>query len=301
MCPTLSDASAQEAPLCLAPLPEMDAATFDIPPGACDTHAHVVAADAAAYPQVPERTYTPPPAPESAYLGMLKQTGMARGVLVQISVYGTDNRYMLEVLRRHPDQLRGIGVVAPTVTDSELADMHAAGVRGLRINVLFGGGIGFDAMETLAHRIAGLGWHMQFLMDARQLPELLPRMRKLPVPGVVDHMGHMPVAEGVGSAGFQALQHLVRDHGWWVKLSGAYRISDRFDDFSDVVPWAQALIETAPDRMLWGSDWPHVHQTRMVNTGRLRNQLASWAPDAALRHRILVDNPERLYGFSPAR
>lgn len=301
MCPTLSDASAQEAPLCLAPLPEMDAATFDIPPGACDTHAHVVAADAAAYPLVPERTYTPPPAPESAYLGMLKQTGMARGVLVQISVYGTDNRYMLEVLRRHPDQLRGIGVVAPTVTDSELADMHAAGVRGLRINVLFGGGIGFDAMESLAHRIAGLGWHMQFLMDARQLPELLPRMRKLPVPGVVDHMGHMPVAEGMGSAGFQALQHLVRDHGWWVKLSGAYRISDRFDDFSDVVPWAQALIETAPDRMLWGSDWPHVHQTRMVNTGRLRNQLASWAPDAALRHRILVDNPERLYGFSPAR
>lgn len=195
MCPTLSDASAQEAPLCLAPLLEMDAATFDIPPGACDTHAHVVAADAAAYPLVPERTYTPPPAPESAYLGMLKQTGMARGVLVQISVYGTDNRYMLEVLRRHPDQLRGIGVVAPTVTDSELADMHAAGVRGLRINVLFGGGIGFDAMETLAHRIAGLGWHMQFLMDARQLPELLPRMRKLPVPGVVDHMGHMPVAE----------------------------------------------------------------------------------------------------------
>ena len=93
----------------------------------------------------------------------------------------------------------------------------------------------------------------------------------------------------------------MRDHGWWVKLSGAYRISDRFDDFSDVVPWAQTLIETAPDRMLWGSDWPHVHQTRMVNTGRLRNQLASWAPDAALRHRILVDNPERLYGFSPAR
>lgn len=300
MRPTLSDPSAQDAPLCLAPLPEMDTAAFDVPAGACDTHAHVVAADVVAYPLVPERTYTPPPAPESAYLGMLKQTGMSRGVLVQISVYGTDNRYMLEVLRRHPDQLRGIGVVAPTVTDSELADMHAAGVRGLRINVLFGGGIGFDAMETLAHRIAGLGWHMQFLMDARQLPELLPRMRKLPVPGVVDHMGHMPVAEGVGSAGFQALQHLVRDHGWWVKLSGAYRISDRFDDFSDVVPWAQTLIETAPDRMLWGSDWPHVHQARMVNTGRLRNQLALWAPDAAVRRRILVDNPERLYGFAPA-
>lgn len=291
----------QQPPLCLAPLPDMDAATFDIPPGACDTHAHVVAADSSAYPLVPERTYTPPPAPESAYLGMLRQTGMSRGVLVQISVYGTDNRYMLEVLRRHPEQLRGVGVVAPDVSDQELEAMHAAGVRGLRINVLFGGGIGFDAMETLAHRIAGLGWHMQFLMDARQLPDLLPRMRKLPVPGVVDHMGHMPVGDGTDSAGFLALQHLVRDHGWWVKLSGAYRISDRFDDFSDVTPWAQALIDTAPDRMLWGSDWPHVHQTRMVNTGRLRNQLAQWAPDADVRHRILVSNPERLYGFTPAR
>jgi len=301
MSSTPSGLPQQEPPLCLAPLPDMDAATFDIPAGACDTHAHVVATDAIAYPQVPERSYTPPPAPESAYLAMLKQTGMSRGVLVQISVYGTDNRYMLEVLRRHPDQLRGIGVVAPTVTDAELEAMHAAGVRGLRINVLFGGGIGFDAMETLAHRIADFGWHMQFLMDARQLPELMPRMRKLPVPGVVDHMGHMPVAEGIHSAGFQALQHLVRDHGWWVKLSGAYRISERFDDFSDVVPWAQALIDTAPDRMLWGSDWPHVHLTRMVNTGRLRNQLALWAPDADVRHRILVSNPERLYGFAPSK
>ena len=287
-------------PLCLAPLPQVATACFDLPPGACDTHAHVVAADSAVYPLVPQRTYTPPAASESAYLAMLDATGMTRGVLVQISVYGTDNRHLLEVLRRHPERLRGIGVVDASVTDRELEAMHAAGVRGLRINVLFGGGIGFDAMETLAHRCADLGWHLQFLLDARQLPELLPRMRKLPVPGVVDHMGHMPVAEGIASAGFQALRHLIEDHGWWAKLSGAYRISDRFDDFSDATPWARALIEAAPDRMLWGSDWPHVHIPRMVDTGKLRNQLAEWAPDADMRRRILVDNPARLYGFPAA-
>ena len=285
-------------PLCLAPLPTVAAARSPLPAGACDTHAHVIAADNNAYPFVPERTYTPPPAPEASYLAMLDATGMTRGVLVQISVHGTDNRYFLEVLRRHPQRLRGVGVVDPSASDRELDAMHAAGVRGLRINVLFGGGIGFDAMETLAHRCAERGWHLQFLLDARRLPELLPRMRRLPVVGVIDHMGHAPVADGTHSPGFQAMQHLVRDHGWWVKLSGAYRISERFDDFDDVTPWARALIETAPDRMLWGSDWPHVHIPRMVDTGRLRNQLADWAPEADLRQRILVTNPQHLYGFA---
>lgn len=285
------------APLCLGPLPEIDPPSFVVPFGAVDTHAHVVAASEA-YPMVPERSYTPPPAPEDKYLAMLDATGMTYGVLVQISVYGTDNRYLLETLRRHPDRLRGIAVVSPEVTDAELEAMHAAGVRGLRINVLFGGGIGFKAMETLAHRIKDLGWHMQFLMDVNALPELMPRMTKLPVPGIVDHMGHTPVAQGIDAPGFSALRSLVRDHGYWVKLSGAYRISERFPTFDDVTPFAQALIEDAPDRMVWGSDWPHVSLTRMPNTGALRNLLPLWAPDADTRRRILVDNPARLYGFS---
>ncbi|AJP56885.1 GntR family transcriptional regulator [Pandoraea vervacti] len=288
--------SAAGAPLCLGPLPEIDAPTFEVPFGAVDTHAHVVAASDA-YPMVTERSYTPPPAPEDKYLAMLDATGMTYGVLVQISVYGTDNRYMLETLRRHPERLRGIAVVSPEVSDAELEAMHAAGVRGLRINVLFGGGIGFAAMETLAHRIKDLGWHMQFLMDVNALPELMPRMTSLPVPGIVDHMGHTPVAQGLHSPGFSALRSLVRDHGYWVKLSGAYRISERFPAFDDVTPFAQALIEDAPDRMVWGSDWPHVSLTRMPNTGALRNLLPQWAPDAETRRRILVDNPARLYGF----
>jgi predicted TIM-barrel fold metal-dependent hydrolase len=285
---------------CLAPLPDVAPPSFTVPPGACDTHAHVIS-DGVRYPYVEDRSYTPPPAPEDKYLAMLAACGMSRGVLVQVSVHGTDNRYMLDVLRRHPDTLRGVGVVTDDVTDQELEAMHAAGVRGLRLNVLFGGGVGFASLEPLAERIARLGWHLQFLMDARDLPPLLPRLEKLPVPCVFDHMGHMPVAEGMDHPGFQALLHGVRDLGWWVKLSGAYRISDRFDsDFDDVVPWAQALIQAGPDRMVWGSDWPHVAVPRMPDTGRLRNLLADWAPDAAQRRRILVDNPQRLYGFPAA-
>ncbi|MBO1112800.1 amidohydrolase family protein [Bordetella petrii] len=282
--------------LCLGPLPDIAPATFQVPRGACDTHAHVIG-DGVRYPYVENRSYTPPPAPEDKYLAMLAGCGMTRGVLVQVSVHGTDNRYMLDVLGRHPDTLRGVAVVDAGVTDRELESMHAAGVRGVRFNVLFGGGVGLDALDQLAPRIARLGWHAQFLMDVRHLPGLMPRLARLPVPCVFDHMGHMPVAEGQQHPGFQALLHGVKEYGWWAKLSGAYRISDQFDHYDDVTPWAQALIEAAPDRMVWGSDWPHVAISRMPDTGVLRNLLPKWAPTEAMRQRILVDNPQALYDF----
>lgn len=284
---------------CLTPPKTFQTPSFEVPRNACDTHAHVVAADESAYPLVANRSYTPVPAPESDYLAMLDATGMERGVLVQISVYGTDNRYMLEVLRRHPHRLRGIGVVSPDVSDRELTEMHEAGVRGLRLNVLYGGGIGLDAAQTLAEKIAGMGWHLQLLLDAQHLPEIMPRLQKLTVPIVVDHMGHMPVALGTHHPGFQALQHLLRDHGWWTKLSGAYRISELSAPYDNVTPWAQALVEAAPDRVVWGSDWPHVAVDPMPDAGALRNLLATWVPDLQQRHRILVDNPSRLYDFAP--
>jgi 2-pyrone-4,6-dicarboxylate lactonase len=285
------------APYCLPPLAAIAPASFEMPWLACDTHSHVISASPD-YPMVAGRSYTPPPAPEASYLAHLAAVGCARGVLVQISVYGTDNRYLLEVLGRHPDRLRGVAVAGPEVTDRELEAMHAAGVRGLRINVSFpGGGLSFDAMETLARRIAPLGWHMQFLTDGRELPGLLPRMRKLPCPGAIDHMGHMPAALGLRHPAFLAMRELVAEHGWWVKLSGAYRLADDWEHSPEMTPLAQALIEAAPDRMVWGSDWPHVAMGRMPDTGKLRNLLQEWAPDPALRKRILVDNPARLYGF----
>jgi predicted TIM-barrel fold metal-dependent hydrolase len=250
------------------------------------------------FPYVSNRSYTPPEAPPEGYLGMLDALGLDRGVLVQVSVHGTDNRRMVEVLRAQPARLRGVAVVAPDVSDRELEDLAAAGVRGLRLNVLFGGGIGFDALETLASRIAGLRWHLQFLLDARELPALAPRLERLPVPFVVDHMGHMPTAVGLDHPGFQTLLRLVRDRGCWVKLSGGYRTSSAGPPFADTIPFARALVEAAPDRMVWGSDWPHVAMdTYMPKTGDLLDLLATWVPDEALRRRILVDNPARLYGF----
>ena len=287
--------------LCLGPRPDIERPSFTVPPGACDTHAHVIS-DGIRYPFVEERSYTPPPAPEENYLRMLAKCGMSRGVLVQVSVHGTDNRYLLSVLRRHPDRLRGVAVVGADVADHELEALHAAGVRGLRLNVLFGGGVDFGALETLAEKIAPLGWHLQFLMNVQNLPPLLLRLSRLRVPCVFDHMGHMPVALGMSEPGFQALLAGLRDHDWWVKLSGAYRISSHFDqDFDDVIPFAQTLIATAPDRMVWGSDWPHVAIPRMPDTGHLLNLLARWAPDPAQRQRILVDNPARLYDFEALR
>ncbi|ALM84818.1 amidohydrolase [Bordetella sp. N] len=292
----------EAAPSCLVPARRFAPPSFEIPALACDAHAHVVSADSATYPVVANRSYTPVPTPESDYLAMLDGTGMARGVLVQISVYGTDNRYMVEVLRRHPARLRGIAVVAPDVSERELTALHDAGVRGLRLNVLFGGGVGFDAMETLAAKIEQMGWHLQLLVDARQFPDLMPRLTKLTLPVVVDHMGHMPVELGTDHAGFKAMKHLMVNHGWWAKLSGAYRVSGLGENGHDiaaaaVTDWAQALVDAAPDRLVYGSDWPHVATSPMPDAGVLRNLLATWIPDESTRRKVLVENPARLYQF----
>ncbi|ENV33314.1 amidohydrolase family protein [Acinetobacter gerneri] len=290
--------SSEHLEYCLAPLKQFQDIAFTVPDGACDTHAHVVANDMKSYPMVENRSYTPHPATESDYLNMLDQTQMTRGVLVQISVYGTDNRYMLEVLSRHPDRLRGIAVVDADISENELLKMHELGVRGLRINVLFGGGIGFDAMERLAAKIKPLGWHMQFLMNAADIPELMPRLKKLPVIGVVDHMGHTPVASGLESPAMQGLTHLMQENGWWVKLSGAYRISEHFPDFQDVNAWAKKLYMTAPKQCVWGSDWPHVSLTQMPDTGALLNQFPNWLVHPQDIEQVLVKNPQQLYGFA---
>ena len=281
---------------CLPPRSDFCPVGFDLPAGACDTHAHVIGADPARHPLIADRIYTPAPAPEPAYLAMLDGLGLQRGVLVQVSTYGTDNRCMLETLRRHPGRLCGVAVVDQDCRYAELEALHRAGVRGLRINTLLRGGIGYDQIEALADRIAPLGWHLEFLVHARDLPALLPRLQRLPVPGVVDHMGALHPVTGLEDGGLDALCLLMRDHGWWAKLSGAYRLGLAPDRLQDSTPLARRLVEAAPDRVLWGSDWPHVNLHRdMPDTAALLGLLAHWVPDAALRRRILADNPGRLY------
>ncbi|MBV9219775.1 MAG: amidohydrolase family protein [Methylobacteriaceae bacterium] len=287
-----------KAPLCPEPDPTPRLPRgFAVPSGAVDAHAHVIGLPPA-YPLAAARAYTAPPAPAERYLAMLDATGMAFGVLVQISVHGTDNRLMVETIAANRARLRGIAVVATEVADQDLRALDAAGVVGIRLNNLFGGGVGLEHLEALARRIAPLGWHIQLLIDARTLPDLAFRLRRLPVPFVIDHMGHMPASLGIYSRGFQDLLRLLDEADCWVKLSGAHRISTLGPPYADALGFARALIATRPERLVWGSDWPHVALPAPVpNPGDLLELLAEWAPREDTRNAILAHNAHRLYGF----
>ena len=270
---------------------------YGLPAGAVDTHAHVIGLPPD-YPLVADRSYTPPAAPAERYLAMLDATGMRNGVLIQVSVHGTDNRLMLETLRANRSRLRGVAVIPLGLPNRDLAALKEAGVVALRLNVLFGGGVGFEDLEAYGALAREMGWHLQFLVDARQLPPMAARLARLPVPFVVDHMGHMPTSAGLDDPGFRTLVDLVRD-GAWVKLSGAFRTSVAGPPYSDTVPFARALNEAAPERCLWGSDWPHVAAwAGPPRIGDLLDLVQEWIPDEARRHLYFVDNPRRLYGFS---
>ncbi len=286
-----------EAPACPGPARDQHGPTrFVVPQGAVDTHAHVIGLPPE-YPFVATRSYTPPEASAASYLAMLDATGMTYGVLVQVSVHGTDNRLLVQTLRENPQRLRGIAVVDADAPARELTALKDAGVVGLRLNVLYGGGIGFDAVERYGALARDMGWHLQFLVDAKDLTELAPRLKTLPVPFVVDHYGHFPSSRGVDDPGFRTLVSLVRD-GAWVKISGAYRNTVEGPPYADTIPFARMLVEAAPDRCVWGSDWPHVsHWEHMMNVGNLLDLLADWVPDEAVRNRILTTNAHKLYGF----
>lgn len=285
------------APACPGPDPHPHQPTrFAVPQGAVDTHAHVIG-HPPAQPFVADRSYTPVPATPESYLAMLDATGMTHGVLVQVSVHGTDNSLMIATLKANRERLRGIAVIPLGLPDRELAALKEAGVVGLRLNILYGGGIGFDQLDDYAALARDMGWHLQFLIDARDLPPLAPKLARLAVPFVVDHWGHFPVSRGIDDPGFRTLVSLVRDGGW-VKLSGAYRNTVEGLPYADTIPFARLLHEAAPERCVWGSDWPHVaHWQHMMNVGDLLDLLADWVPDPAARDRVLADNAHRLYGF----
>lgn len=265
---------------------------FRLPGGAVDAHAHVIGESF-----IEARSYTPRPAPESAYLQMLDATGMTHGVLVQVSVHGTDNSLMLRTLQAHRERLRGIAVIGPDLPDAELARLKASGVVGLRLNTTTGGGVGVADLERYDALCAELGWHLQFLVEPGQLMPLAARVSRLRVPAVFDHMGYVHAGEGMEEAA-RTLVQLVRD-GAWVKLSGGFRLSRTPAPYADTIPFASALAEAGPERCVWGSDWPHVSfRGAMPNMGDLLDLLADWVPDRQRREAILVHNPQRLYGFA---
>ncbi len=274
------------------------------PPRACDTHAHVFG-PAARFPYAEDRSYTPPDAPLEKYLAMLDAVGFARGVLVQGSAHGRDNAAMLDALARHPERLRGVAVADADVSPAELRRWHAGGVRGLRFNHFFRGGalhyrggVPLDAAKVLAPVMAELGWHLQLWIDVKDLPDTIPVLEAIGRPVVIDHMGRTDARAGTATPGFQSLLRLVGDGGCWVKVSGAHRLSQSAPDYPDARPFHETLVRANPERLVWGSDWPHPRiEGEMPDAGRLFELFGQWTPDEATRRRILVDNPARLYDF----
>lgn len=273
------------------------------PPGAADCHMHIFG-PYGRYPLSPNRGYTPPEASIAMYREMLSAIGLERTVVVQPSIYGTDNAVTLDAVEAlGRDRARAVVVVDESFDLPALRSMAARGACGVRFNAVSGNGTPLEQLEALADRLAQLGWHLQLYAHAAEMLALEPVLARLPCPLVIDHMGGVKVAEGgADSPGFQALLRLLRGGGAspvWAKLCG-YRASAAGAPYADVAAMARAMIAAAPDRCVWGTDWPHpsFHRPEEVpDDGVLLDALGAWAPDAAQRQAILVDNPARLYGF----
>ncbi|MWD25933.1 amidohydrolase family protein [Aquicoccus sp. SCR17] len=281
----------------LPPIPATAPKRIEVPAGAWETHAHVIGPDET-YPWVESRHFNPQVAPVEDFVAMLDTVGLTYGVLIQVSVHGTDNRVLVDALRAYPGRLRGIAVADPSFTDSALAELNEAGVRGVRLLDIVGGGVDIGGLERMAAICAELGWHIQLGMRGEGYPALIPRLTDLEVPFVIDHMGWCPPAEGPGGEGFRAVEYLARNARCYVKLSGAFRISGEGPPWADTFVFGRRLVEAAPDRMLWGSDWPHVglyDPAARPDVGALLDGLADYAPDEAQRNAILTTNPERLF------
>ncbi len=276
-----------------------------MPPGACDCHAHVCG-PTDRYPLFEKRIYSPADSSIGDYRHMLRALGVERAVLVQPSFYSTDNSAMLDAMKVGGSGFRAIAVVPSDVSNRELEELNTAGVRGVRVNIVdvkeSKGVLPIDYLRSIGKRIRPFGWSLELLMHVDEFPDLDRAFAHFPVDIVLGHLGYVRADKGVATAGFQALLRLMNDGKAWAKLTGPYRISLQPLPHRDTNPYAHALIDAAPGRTLWGTDWPHVMAKwtiPMPNDGELADLLADWIPDSALRKRVLVDNPAALYGFTP--
>ena len=271
-----------------------------LPPLACDSHMHIF--DTRFAPS-PHWKRTPPDASVAAYRLLQQRLDTQRTVVVTPSTYGTDNACTLDALDQFGDSARGVAVVAHDVGDAELDRLHARRVRGLRVNFVTPQSWGETTpgmLTTLARKVARLeGWHIQVFMHPEQIVALEGVLAALPVPLVVDHLGRIDPAEGPAGAAYGALRRLLDGGNTWVKLSGAYmRSTVHGPSYADTLPLGRALVQAVPERLVWGSDWPHTTEAPgTVNDADLVDLLQAWAGTDAAMDRILVDNPARLYGF----
>ena len=273
---------------------------FIPPPKACDAHCHIFG-PASQFPFAKQRAYTPPDSGIDRFEELQERLGLSRAVFVQASCHGTDNSALLHAVRRGNGKYSGVAMIDDDTTDLEIRQLHEAGVRGIRFNFVahLGGAPDLDTYWRLIKRIAPLGWHVALHFDAKDLPNYAQMLDQMPVPYLIDHMARIRVEDGLEQEPFQTLLAMLSDERAWVKLSGVERITaSGSPPYSDVVPYIQALIATAPDRVLWGTDWPHPNVQHMPDDGDLVDLLAAFAADDSVYSRILVENPERLYPFS---
>ncbi len=292
-----------EPPLCAAYDPSPRKPQITLPPGATDAHAHICGPQSK-YAYFAQRIYTPPDCLLPDYRRMLAAIGVERAVLVQPSIYGTDNTAMLDALQAAGPQFRGVAVVADDVSEHELNRLHGAGVRGVRVNIVDvpnrkPGTLPLESLKQLALKVKPFGWHMEFLMHVDEFPDLDRMLDDFPVDTVYGHLGYMKTDKGIANPGFQALLRMMKAGRAWCKLTGPYRISLQPLPHADTIDYAHALVAAAPRQVVWGSDWPHVMvKTPMPNDGDLADMLGAWVQDAALLKQVMVDNPARLYGFT---
>jgi len=271
------------------------------PRGACDAHCHVFG-PAAKFPYAPGRPYTPPDSPKEKLRALHDHLGFSRAVLVQASCHGVDNRAMLDALawsrKFEPGGAwRGVAMIGEEATELEVEALHAGGVRGVRFNFVrhLGGAPDPSVFERTLAMIEPLGWHVVLHFDAEDIESQASLFRRLRVPFVIDHMGRVQAQHGLDQKPFRMLLELMRNELAWVKVSGPERVSAGGKPFPDAIPFAVALVEAAPQRVLWGTDFPHPNVKMMPNDGELVDLFAKTVPDDGLRRRILVENPARLY------
>lgn len=283
---------------CLPPDPNPVTPAFKLPAGACDAHCHVFG-PAAKFPYSADRSYTPPDAPVASLRALHARLRIDRAVIVHASCHGTDMDVTLDAIASSNGRYRGVACVEDGVTDRELERLHAGGIRGIRFNFVkhLGGVPDLQVFYRLLARVKPLGWHIVLHFDAEDILTQQDLLQRIDVPFIIDHMGRVKAAEGLAQRPFGMLLKLFSTNPLaWIKVCGAERVSAGKRPFRDAVPFAKALIEVDPERILWGTDWPHPNITQdMPNDGELVDLFAEICPDEKLRQTILIDNPTRMY------
>jgi 2-pyrone-4,6-dicarboxylate lactonase len=279
---------------------------FKLPDGSCDCHVHIYG-PYDRFPVGTEGRFTPTqPNPVESLFAMWDSIGIARGVIVHAGAAGPDNAATYDALRRFPDRLRGVAVLEPDVSDRRLDEMTDAGFKGARVNLLrqdgkpvSNGGMDFDGLKAIAPRLAERGWHAQLWIETGDLDDMASELEKLPLTFVIDHMGRTMAEKGVGYYGYQTFCERLKTGRYWCKLSGADRNTRKGAPYDDTEAFMQALVKANPDRLVWGTDWPHVGHTPETFPAEdvLLRLFFKCVPDEAVRRKILVDNPVKLYGF----